>query len=451
MSNNSFQDIIPPSSGSGRRSIRDIPIPTSRQNKINELLEETAEFRAEERRKHPVRTEVPQPPRPRKIKRVKDPSGDSSRKGIWVVAGISVAVLGIAFFIFLSPKAEVNISLKTDTISVDVTATSVASTIDVPGVLNYQLVPIQKEAHVTLNTTGTPQKVEKKATGSIIIYNNYSSAPQQLIATTRFATASGLVFRLDKAVTVPGTTVVGGKTVPGSIEATITADQTGDTYNIDKTDFTIPGFKGSAKYQGFYGRSKTAMSGGFSGMIGQVSDADLKSANDALKASLLDEALQEVATSTPEGFIFFKDGVHTTYSSSMGSASDGKADLKGKLILEALVFNQQALESSIADSLGEKYHFDNLALLNLSIQNLGSTTSFISNPLLRVGFKGTLTSGQSFDTTNLKKALSGKSKNQLQEILKLYPEIVKAEATVHPFWSSSFPNNVKNIKITVTK
>ena len=442
MPNNSFQDVIPPS-GSGRRSIRDIPIPTSRQNKINELLDETADFRAEERRKHPVRTESPrppQPPKPPKIKKFSNPS-DSSRKGIWIVAAVSVLILGVAFFLFLSQRAEVKISLKTDNIDVDVTATST----------DYKVIPIQKESSVTLNTTGIPQKVEKKATGTIVIYNNYSSASQQLIATTRFATADGLIFHLDKAVTVPGTTVVGGKTVPGSVEATITADQAGDNYNVDKTDFTIPGFKGSPKYQAFYARSKTAMSGGFSGNIGQVSDADLKTSNDALKASLLDAALQDVATNTPEGFIFFKDGTRVTYSSSMGASSDGKADLKGKLVLEALVFNQPTVENLIADSLSERYHFDNLSSLNLSINNLGTTTSFISNPVLNIELKGTLTTGQSFDTTDLKKTLSGKAKSQLQEILKLYPEIIKAEAVIHPFWSKSFPENVKNIKVTVTK
>jgi len=440
MKNNSFQDVIPPP-GSVRRSIRDIPIPPNRQNKITELLEETVELRMESH---------PKPLKPRKIKKSSN-FGDSSRKGIWTVAGISMAILGIAFYFLFLQKAEVTISLKTESIPVDVFATSTANTSTSAGALTYKVIPIQKESSVSVNTTGTPTQVDKKASGTIIIYNNYSTAKQQLIATTRFETPEGLIFRLDKLAIIPGTTVVAGKTVPGSIEATITADQSGDKYNIDKTDFTIPGFKGSSKFQTFYARSKTSMSGGFSGMLGQVSDADLKSANDTLKSSLLDAAMQDVATNTPESYIFFKDGVRSTYSSSIGSASDGKAELKGKIILEALVFDQIAVENIIADSIGERYHFDNLDSLALSIQNLGSSASFISNPSLKIELKGTLTSGQSFDTSNLKKALSGKSKTQLQEILKLYPEIIKAEAVVHPFWSKSFPDNVKNIKVTVTK
>ncbi|MFA6297163.1 MAG: hypothetical protein WC629_01235 [Candidatus Paceibacterota bacterium] len=451
MKNNSFQDVIPPS-GSGRRSIRDIPIPANRQNKITELLEETVELRMEDHRRHFVNTEPSQalPPKPRKTKKSSN-FENSPRRGIWTVAGISVAVLGVAFYFLFLQKADVKISLKTENIPVDVFATSTANTPTSAGALTYRVIPIQKESSVSVNTTGTPTQVDKKASGTIIIYNNYSSAKQQLIATTRFETPDGLIFHLDKLTIVPGTTVVAGKTVPGSIEATITADQSGDKYNIDKKDFTIPGFKGSSKFQAFYGRSKTAMSGGFSGMMGQVSDADLKSANDALKTSLLDAALQDVATNTPENYIFFKDGVRNTFSSSMGSASDGKAELKGKLILEALVFDQNAIENIIADSVGERYHFDNLDSLALSIQNLESSTSFISNPSLKLELKGTLTTGQSFDTSNLKKALSGKAKTQLQEILKLYPEIIKAEAVVHPFWSKSFPENVKNINVTVTK
>ena len=446
MPNNSFQDVIPPS-GSGRRSIRDIPIPTTRQNKIDNLLEETAEFRAEEKKKH-THSPVPPPPRPPKIKKVKE-SGDSSRKGIWVIATLSVAVLVVAFYILFSPKAEITVALKTESIPVDVVATSTSDSSS--SGLIYKVIPIQKTDSVDITTSGTPQQVDKKATGTIIIYNNYTTASQQLIATTRFATASGLIFHLDKAVTIPGTKVVAGKTVPGSIEATVTADQSGDQYNVDKTDFTIPGFQGSAKYQGFYGRGKTAMTGGFSGKIGQVSDADLKTANDNLKASLTNQALQDVATSTPDGYVFLQDGVQTTYSSSLGASTDGKATLTGKLTLQALVFDQSSLEDLITQSLGQQYHFDNLNSLGLTLTNMGSTTSFISNPILNVELKGTLTSGQSFDTDALKKTLSGKSKNQLQEILKLYPEVIKAEAVVHPFWSTSFPNNVKNIKVTVTK
>src|SRR3989344_1806407 len=49
------------------------------------------------------------------------------------------------------------------------------------------------------------QMVVKKARGEITVYNNYNSEPQNLITTTRFESAKGLIFRIQRSITVPGT------------------------------------------------------------------------------------------------------------------------------------------------------------------------------------------------------------------------------------------------------
>ena len=77
---------------------------------------------------------------------------------------------------------------------------------------------------------------------------------------------------------MPGESLVSGKTVPGSTETAVSADEAGKEYNIGKTDFTIPGFKGDARYSKFYARSKTDMEGGFIGTIYSLSDEDEASA-----------------------------------------------------------------------------------------------------------------------------------------------------------------------------
>ena len=87
-------------------------------------------------------------------------------------------------------------------------------------------------------------------------------------------------------VTIPGTKVENGKTVPGSKEVDVVADKAGAEYNIGLTDFTIPGFKGSPKFETVFARSKTEMTGGYVGNSQIVT----KNAVDIAVAELVVEA-----------------------------------------------------------------------------------------------------------------------------------------------------------------
>lgn len=432
ISKNTFDDIIPPPVPATKRSIRNIPIREKKQNKIDELLEETAGMRTE----HHIPPPVYIPPSSSSSK-----SGRRPRKGKWFIILILAVAAGVGTLFFFR-GASVDIVLKTETIPVDLTTTSTVEA-SASSTLSYKVLPIQKEGSKEVAATGPAVKVEKKASGTIIIYNNYSAEAQQLIATTRFETSEGLVYRIDKAVTIPGN---------GSAEAVVTADQPGEKYNAEKKDFTIPGFKGTPKYSKFYARSKTALSGGFVGTMPKIADADLKAVNDSLEQELITQALATIQSEKPTDYAFFKEGVRSTYTSSVIPSADGKAVVTGKLILEALIFEKSAIEKVIADTKdGQRYRYDNLEDLALSILNQKAIASFISGPALSLRLEGTLTTGQSFDPETLKRALAGKAKGQLPEILKMYPEISRAEATLRPFWSSSFPENHEKITINVTK
>ena len=109
-----------------------------------------------------------------------------------------------------------------------------------------------QEVSLSYDVTGKNAASGKKAHGSVVIYNEYNSSPQTLVATTRLESSDGKIFRLTKNIVVPGTTVVGGSPQPGAIEAEVVADQAGSEYNIDQTKFTIPGFSGGPKFDKFY-------------------------------------------------------------------------------------------------------------------------------------------------------------------------------------------------------
>ncbi len=436
-SKHAFDDIIPPSKApSQRRSIRDIPVREKKQNKIEELLEETAEIRAEHHTPPPAYTP---PVRMRPINTRKK----SSKLPLILLVVIVLIALGGAAMTFVFDGANVKVTIKSESIPVEVTATSTPDSSSATGTLPYKVIPVQKEASAEVTATGAPSKVEKKASGIITIVNK-NTAPQQLIATTRFETSEGLVYRLDEPVTVPAN---------GSIDAKVTADQPGDKYNVGLKDFTLPGFKGTPKFTTITARSKTTMTGGFSGMLPKVEEADLLQANKTLEKTLTEQAIAEAKRQLgKDQLIFANGGVRTTYTSSLEPGSAGKATVKGKVVAEALVYDISAIETLIANTKnGQRYRFDNLDSLAVSFNNRNPITSYIGGPVLLLKLTGTLTTGQSFDENALKGALSGKAKGQMPQILGMYPEITEGNATIRPFWSKSFPTDTNKIIIHITQ
>ncbi|MFH1089727.1 MAG: hypothetical protein V1716_04875 [Candidatus Uhrbacteria bacterium] len=108
------------------------------------------------------------------------------------------------------------------------------------------------EQSKTFPVIGVEQKeVLAKSGGTIKIINN-SSKTQPLVATTRLLSSSGVLFRLDKGVTVPA---------GGSVDAAVHADQDGPIGDIEPDKFTIPGLSTSLQ-SSIYGESSTAMAGG---------------------------------------------------------------------------------------------------------------------------------------------------------------------------------------------
>jgi hypothetical protein len=79
-------------------------------------------------------------------------------------------------------------------------------------------------------TATEDRDVTQKATGKIVIYNSYSTVSQRLINNTRFEAKNGKIYRINSSVVVPGYKKVDGKIIPGSVEATVYADQAGENY-----------------------------------------------------------------------------------------------------------------------------------------------------------------------------------------------------------------------------
>ncbi|MEK7138533.1 MAG: hypothetical protein AAB787_03425, partial [Patescibacteria group bacterium] len=224
-----------------------------------------------------------------------------SKRWLWWSLGVALLLVLIyaVSFLFASVTVEVTPAQLDVAINDNFVATKSG------GALNFDVVTLPaKVASREVKASGT-EKVSRAASGPVIIYNNYSKDNQKLITSTRFQAKNGKIYRLRQPLIVPGMKMQGGKLVPGSIEATIYADQPGADYNQEATDFTIPGFKDDPRFSKFYARSKSALSGGLVGEVRKLSPEEADKARKALSADLTRELLLEARAKIPASFVLF--------------------------------------------------------------------------------------------------------------------------------------------------
>jgi len=227
----------------------------------------------------PASTRKIKRPKKNKVKSDKSPL----KRPVVIFSGLSA--LGIAIFVgvVVLPRVTINLELeKTDwdfvgSLKVGSSITENSFNGDV---VSLRGVTFSEKKNITKTYLASESDfVERKATGVITIYNDFSSKSQDLVKTTRFETPDGKIYKIDKNVTVPGASTVDGKLVPSSIDVSVTADAIGEEYNIGPVSrFSIPGFEGSPKFDGFYGRSTAPMTGGFVGERKVASDEDINAA-----------------------------------------------------------------------------------------------------------------------------------------------------------------------------
>ena len=378
---------------------------------------------------------------------------NSRRFAIWTLATLSVIFLIFALSSLFS-GATVTITPKSESFSLN--DTDFKAELDNPDAeLSYQTMALNDVETKTISSSKS-ETVDKKASGRVIIYNNYNKEPQQLVINTRLEDPSSKIFRIDNAVTVPGITVQNGANVPGSVEVGIHADKTGEEYNVGLTDFTIPGFKGGPRYEKFYARSKTPIGGAIKGVVFVVPQEEAEKVRSELISILKDKLIMKATAELPKDFILFKNAVFfevTNNDSTFESkTSDVLISVEGKLL--SLILDEKKLTDKIAQlaikdfDLKQPAYIPNLSNLNFALKTDSASLSTAKEINFSVSGEGSII--WPIDEKKLASNLAGKGKSALKDVLADYPNIARAEATVSPFWKSKFPKDVGDIKIINT-
>ena len=294
------------------------------------------------------------------------------------------------------------------------------------------------------------ENVSQKAKGTITIYNAYSSASQPLVATTRFVTPDGKMFRLVSGVTVPGAQVINGQIVPSSITAPIIADQAGDAYNVGGViKLTIPGFQGTAKYAGFYGSIASSTVGGFVGSKKVPTAGDIAAATASTTAALQSEFQASMLTDYPDNLqIKILGGATSTQivklTVNTSTNENGEFYVLGVVVFKAIGFDETALKAFLLTQAKNETVSSTFSTLNMSYSGVQAdfTKGIVSFALDASG-----TVEAAFSPDDFRDAIVGKSIADARSVIATLPGLAEGSISAWPSWLANIPSNPNKVQI----
>lgn len=374
------------------------------------------------------------------------------RKRVIITVAIAVCILifGFSINVFLG-GATVTVHPKVRDTSIQ--AEFSASVSPQVGELGYELLTLEASGEKQVTATGK-ENVSEKATGKLFVYNKSDSA-QHFVASTRFETPEGLIYRAVTNIDIPPAKKdEKGAVAPGSVVVDVASDGTGEQYNVSPTRFTVPGLKGGDLYESIYAESKAAFMGGFEGEKYIIDENELATAKQALHVELRDKLLGELKEKRPAGFVVYDNAITFAFDSLPATEyGDSLATIKEKARLQVPIFKEDQFAPFLAKKAIPDYTGDPVTLGNpysLSFEYISATTT-VSDiaPLSVLDFKltGDVRIIWKFDDAKLKADLVSLDKKEATSVFSKYPSISNAQAEIRPFWRTSFPKDSDEIEV----
>ncbi len=352
----------------------------------------------------------------------------------------TVIMLVVVMYMALS-KATIVVEPKVEAVSADLLITVKEKDLRGGDILGkVEMVTVWREA--SFPASGAGEESPAKAAVSVTVFNDYTKS-QTLIATTRFLSKSGVLFRLQKTITVPA---------GGSISAKIMADKEGKSGEIGPTTFTIPGLAASLQTE-IYAKSAEAAAGGVT-RVGIVTEKDINDAVQNIHSSLLAEASSQLKKTLNGGGQFAGVVFTDSFKIKIASVAPGEKASEFKVKVELDVTGaaySAALENQAAQTLAGMISSDK----KLVSSNILDAVPVIEKYDIKDGsanLKVSLT-GQTIISADSpvfdKKKMAGLSGDEVKNYLEKYAGIKNVEVKFFPFWIDRVPKLRDHIKVIV--
>lgn len=370
-------------------------------------------------------------------------------------AGFLAVLAGVILLTTVFARLTVTINPRLDQITVADTVMALDTSLSRP-LMQQRVVPAQflefsRKETEEFEATGK-EFIEERARGKVKIYNRFSSSPQTLVASTRFMTDSGILFRLARNIVIPGAKIEEGKIIPESIEAELIADKAGDDSNTpSEVVLKIPGFKGTAKYDGFYASAPSGFSGGFRGEARVVSQDDLRLAQEAVTKNLHEGLRQEIARKIPPDFKLI-EGLReiqiTNLDSPRPKTRRDRFSIEAEARGRVLVFREKDVAAVIKERFKQedagRLPIEESEELNYQVR----VTDFVKKRgelIVRGSFKAVPIIQQQ----ELAALIKSKKEGSILEILKGRKEVADFAVSFFPPWLFKAPGDTDKIKVII--
>lgn len=375
------------------------------------------------------------------------------RATMFLFVGVAAIVAAVTFYSIL-PRAKVQVTPLIEEVMLEMLIKgniNVAQVQPDKFIIPAQMFEKSLESAKTIMSTGE-RKIQEKSSGTIKVYNKYSSSPQTLVKTTRFLSQDGKIFRTLEQIIVPGAEVDDGKIVPSYTTAEIIAADAGEEYNIGPSTFSIPGFHGTAKYLAFYGESEQNFTGGKIGTAKIISQDDYSKSSSDLTTELKARAEQELAAFLPEGFVTPEGAksisdVEIISENKVGDALD-EFTMRGIISIKSFAIPEKEILDMLERDFSQRFTDKKLLALDDTIQYSVIKTDF-SKGVLDVKAVVTKKAYLTIDLKEIMLAVAGKDEKQVRVYLSGLKNIKAAKITFWPFWVSEMPADLNKIEVII--
>ncbi len=294
---------------------------------------------------------------------------------------------------------------------------------------------------VVTPTEPSQKAIDGQAVGTVTI-KNIMSTPQLLVATTRFLTPEGILYRLKKTLTIPA---------QGSVEAEVYADKKGVEGNIGPSSFTIPGLS-QAKQTLVTAQSLAPMTGGVK-FISVLSQAEIDRGFEGLKAELLEDAkamLRAQRQPLYTGEAFFVEVLDQKTDVKAGEEV-GTFDVELKVSVTAVFYDEEALKKitlrKLHEGLGQGREFVDFGEENrrVTVQQVNLQDATASIQVSQTGRAMTSKTSQALEAGRF----VGMSEEEVRRTLIQEGVATSVDVQFFPFWVRKVSRLVDHVYLEI--
>ncbi len=360
--------------------------------------------------------------------------------------GITIVVAGvIAFFTFqrgtiVITQEPIPVAATFPVTITDASLVSTSTAAVAPDTFQGIILSVTTSTSITVSPQTTTDK-PGKSHGVVTIYNQGKTV-QSLVATTRFLSDGGVLFRLIKSVTAPA---------GGQVTAEIVADKTGPEGDVAAGNFTIPGLS-AANQKIIFGKSIASTAGG-SSKVGIVTQQDIDAAKENARKALFEIGQTALTTVTiPDSYAVLHSPVSVQADSSAKPGDETSAFVvtaQGTMAFVAYPKSSvySAADTEVSNQAPTPYHkviFEGDAP-TVSLQSLSAETKTAKLQVYREGKAVLDAHASAFQPAQF----LGRSKQEIVDALSSIKGITHVDISFFPFWVDHAPKVPSRIKVTI--